>query len=373
MRLEDEKVLDALEELVERDPLTRIIHGENRYKHSNVLLLGGGGFLGTALARLLIENEHNVTVLDRFLYGNRSLDSISSSVKLNIYTGDIRDVELLETLIRGKDTVINLAAIVGDEACRINPAATRQINTEAVGTIARIAKKQGVKRIIHASTCSTYGKGENSLLNEDSELLPLSLYAESKVESEKLLLAETGGGHSPACCIFRFSTLFGFSRRPRFDLVVNTLTGNAWKNGKIRIFGGAQWRPLLHVADAARAIRKAVESRPEKIAGKIYNTGGEDLNLTIKEVGEIIRKLIPGTELETDEQVSDERDYRIDFTRIREEMDFTPEISISNGVFELVHALDNGEEIDPELPVYSNYKWLNANTGLLETEAEILI
>ncbi|MBD3179067.1 MAG: NAD-dependent epimerase/dehydratase family protein [Candidatus Latescibacteria bacterium] len=340
--------------------------GNGEVRKENIIVLGGAGFLGSVLTNQLVQAGHEVTVLDKFLYDDHALRKISDRVNLSIYRGDIRDVELLQDLFRGKDTVINLAAIVGDEACRIDQEATIEINTKAAGVIASTAREAGVKKLLHASTCSTYGKNGDALLNENSPLLPLSLYAQSKVESEKMLWSETGRGKSPACCIFRFSTLFGYSFRPRFDLVVNTLTGHAWNRGALTIFGGDQWRPLLHVSDAARAVRLAAESEPERIAGKIYNTGSSELNMTIMDVGNLVRECLPETVIEVEDQICDERNYRVDFSRIRKELGFVPGHTVKTGILELVHALENGDGIDITEPVFSNYRHLSAQPALFE-------
>jgi nucleoside-diphosphate-sugar epimerase len=360
--------IKRLEDLNVTSPTDEMLHGSYRSPNRSILIIGGAGFLGSALVRLLSEEDYSITVLDRFIYGPRSLSQAPSHGDLRIYTGDVRDEETLEELMRGKETVVNLASIVGDEACLINREATWEINVESVRLISNIARKTGVQRIIQASTCSTYGKNGGEFLKEDTPLAPLSLYAESKVESEKLLLKETIGGMDPPCCILRLSTLFGFSRRPRFDLVVNTLTAHAWKRGRITIYGGNQWRPLLHVGDAARAIKKVIEAPRKLIAGKIYNTGHDNLNLTINQIGQTIKEILPETEIEVDSRVIDQRNYRVDFSLIRGDLHFTPEYSVSNGIFELIHALDTDNLIDPELPVYSNYKWLVENPGLLDRE-----
>ncbi len=370
MTHERDEVFRTLEDIAGIERTINLLHGKRHSGSKKVLILGGGGYLGVTLTRLLMEAGHDVFVLDRFFYGEEPLARLGRSEKLTIYTGDVRDEQLLEDVMRGKDVVINLAAIVGDEACRINPGATWEINVETVGSMAEMAGRLGVERIIQASTCSTYGKNGGELLGEDTVLAPLSLYAESKVASERLLMAGTGGGLSPACCILRLSTLFGYSRRPRFDLVVNTLTGYAWKRGSMTIFGGSQWRPLLHVGDAARAFMKVLEAPREKIAGKIFNTGGEKMNLTIMEIGKMIDNILPRTAVEVQKSITDERDYKVDFSRIKEEIDFEPEYSISNGIMELIHALENDGEMDPDNPVYSNYKWLNGHRELLEPVME---
>ncbi len=366
------KNITEIMEGFEHQRMGRMLFGGKEPDRGHVVILGGGGYLGTALTHILVEDFYNVTIVDRFLYGNSFMDDLKQSERVSIMVGDIRDKEVLRKAMKVGNVVVNLAAIVGDEACQLCERATREINTEAVETIARIADRSGIDRIIQASTCSTYGKNEAGLLDEKSYLAPLSLYAQSKVDSEKLLLEETDSSSSPAACILRFSTLFGLSRRPRFDLVVNTLTGHAWKKGKITIFGGNQWRPLLHVGDAARAIKTVIQASREKMEGKIFNVGGDNLNMTIEDIGREIRNILPSIEMEIMADATDERDYRVDFSRIRRELDFVPRYTISNGVLEMMHALNSDRDLDPELPVCSNYKWLSSRRELLETQ-EIVV
>ncbi len=366
MTVDNERRVTTLDELQTGFMTSDMLHGTNDRRRKRILILGGGGFLGTVLTGQLLDMGHSVTVLDSCLYGSDTLTHLMDDPGLTTHIGDVRDEAILERLMTGKDAVVNLAAIVGDEACRIDPDVTWETNVEATALAARVARRTGVRRIVHASTCSTYGKNGEGLLRETAPLAPLSLYADSKIESERVLHSVTGGGVEPSCCILRLSTLFGFSRRPRFDLVVNTLTAHAWKNNKITIFGGDQWRPLLHVSDAARAFVIALESEADTVAGKIYNTGGQEHNTTILDIGMTLREILPGIEMDIRTDVPDRRDYRVDFSLIREELRFEPRYSISNGIYELIHALESGRLMDPEYSAYSNYRWLSTNQNLLQ-------
>ena len=329
-----------------------------------VLIIGGAGFLGSVLTNLLIEEGYKVTVLDKFIYGKSPLNHVKDKINLTIENGDIRDTDLLRKLMLNKDTLINLASIGEEQACLIDRKNTIEINTTAVGNAARIAADSGVKRILHTSSYTVYGASNGNLLNESAPILPLSLYAESKIESENVLIKTIVENPGPAVCIFRLSALFGYSRRPRFDLAVNSLVGNAWDKGSMTILGPNQRTPLLHVSDAARAIKIALELPPEKIAGKIFNTGGANLNIKNMSIGNLIKKYLPSILISIEKQQI-EQDYCLDFTHIRKELGFTPRHSVATGILELFQALECNKIISTNNPLYSNYQWLRNNPGLL--------
>jgi nucleoside-diphosphate-sugar epimerase len=211
-----------------------------------------------------------------------------------------------------------------------------------------------VKRFVFASSCSVYGASDE-LMTEASTVSPVSLYAETKVDSEKELLAATGEGFHPT--ILRFSTIFGLSPRPRFDLVVNLLTAKAVKEGLVTIFNGEQWRPFLHVADAAESIVRILEAPADVVAGQTYNVGDDSLNCTLTGVAEKIREEFPSVRVEHVNN-ADRRNYRVSFRKISDELGFSCSRTLEDGMRELKVAFENGLILDYHLPLYSNAKFL---------------
>ncbi len=318
----------------------------------HVLVLGGAGFLGSVLVRRLLALKYTVTVYDNFLYDRHSLDDLDAGDLFSVVRGDVRDTNRLRSVIAGKDTVINLAAIVGDAACDLDLEAAREINATMNRTAYEMAHEAGVERFVCASTCSVYGFSDD-LLNETSFLNPVSLYAQTKLTSELLLFSMRHRVHT-ALTVLRFATLFGWSYRPRFDLVVNTMTGHSLAHGKLTVYGGNQWRPHLHVRDAAEAILSVIEAPVATVDGEIFNVGGNELNMTVRELGETIAGLVPGCRVETHPEAIDPRNYLVDFGKIRSALGFRPRYSIRDGVDEIIRKTREAALTTFDDPRFSN-------------------
>lgn len=316
--------------------------------NQTVLVIGGGGYIGSILTRQLLEKGCRVRMLDKFLYGTESLDGIQSD-QLEIVHGDTKHIEVLTEAVKNVDSVVHLAELVGDPMCAMNPQKTLESNYFATSMVGSVCKFYGIKRLVYVSSCSVYGaSADDSLLHEKSSLNPVSLYAQTKFDAEQALREMSTEKFQPI--ILRLSTVFGLSFRPRFDLVVNLLTAKAHTEGVITIFGGQQWRPNIHVRDAARAMALMLEAPLDKVAGEIFNVGGRELNYKMIEIGEIIQKEIPEAEIIVQEKDVDERNYRIDFTKISSMLGYEPEFSIADGVQEILTALkdnsiDNHKDI----------------------------
>src|SRR5580704_10974671 len=240
-----------------------------------VLVLGGAGYLGSVVVARLLERGFRVRVLDSLLFGEGSLEDVRSYAGCELVRGDVRDIGAVVKAMRGCDAVVHLAAIVGDPACDDNKQLAMEVNRAATRMLADVARGCGVRRFVFASSCGVYGASE-LCLDEASLVNPLSVYAQTKIDSENILLAATAADFAPT--ILRLGTLFGLSARMRFDLVVNVFVARAASSGKITVLNGEQWRPFLHVQDAARAVVACLEAETSAVAGEIFNVGSASLN-----------------------------------------------------------------------------------------------
>ncbi len=324
-----------------------------------VLVIGGAGYIGSALLPKLLKRGHRVRLLDRMFYGFEPIRDTLNHPNLEIMQDDFRRVDKLVECMQGVDAVIHLGAIVGDPACALDHDLTIEVNLMATRTIAEVAKGYGIRRFIFASTCSVYGAsvGEE-LLTEESPLNPVSLYAVTKLASERVLLDMATETFSPT--ILRLSTIYGLSGRTRFDLVVNLLTAKAVMDREITIQGGDQWRPFLHVDDAALAMLQTLEAPLPSIHKQIFNVGSDEQNYTIQQIGELIQKMVPAAELVNQGSGGDRRDYRATFTKIRQQLGFVPQWTVREGVNQVIDVIRRGEVQDYRTAKYSNVKFLTA-------------
>ncbi len=322
----------------------------------NVTVLGGAGYIGSVLVRKLLENGYTVTVLDALLYGDDSIRDLKDISEFELIEDDLRNVEAVVSALQHAHAVIDLAALVGDPACALDEKLTIEINLAATRMIAEAARGYGVERFIFASTCSVYGASDQ-ILDEHSSLRPVSLYAKTKIGSEEMLCSLAKDQFAPT--ILRFGTVYGMSPRPRFDLVVNLFAAQASTEKKITILGGEQWRPFIHVEDAADAIIRVLQAPIKSVAGQIFNVGSDDQNHQIKELGEFVREEIPDLSITSHDKDVDIRNYRVSFAKFRDVLGFKAERSISDGISEIKAAIDAGRIGDYRDKRYSNYKTLS--------------
>jgi nucleoside-diphosphate-sugar epimerase len=322
----------------------------------NVLVIGGAGYIGSALLPKLLDRGYNVRLLDLLLYGTEPIHDLLEHPNLEIIEADFRQVDKVVEAMRDIDAVIHLGAIVGDPACALDEDLTIEVNLMATRMIAEVAKGFNVGRFVFASTCSVYG-ASNQVLDERSGLNPVSLYAQSKIASEKVLKRMASPTFAPT--MLRFGTIYGLSGRTRFDLVVNLLTAKALVDGEITVFGGSQWRPFVHVDDAALAVFKVLEAPLSQVSNQVYNVGSNDQNYTIAQIGELIHALVPAAKLLNMGSDIDLRNYRVNFDKISRELNFRPQWTVEDGVAQVVEAIDSGEVTDYLHAKYSNVKFLN--------------
>lgn len=305
---------------------------------ANVLIVGGAGYLGGALTDQLMQTNHHIRVYDSLVYeeGYRK--------PVDFVRADVRDRDRLAPNLRWADVVVWLAAVVGDGACAIDPDFTVDINTNSVE---RLAASFG-GRIIFMSTCSVYG-AQDGLLDEDSALNPLSLYAETKLAAEKAL-----AGHD--ALIFRLGTLFGVGdnySRIRLDLVLNVLSAKACLYNQVSVFGGQQYRPLLHVRDAAAAVARNLETEH---AG-IFNLHA--VNAKISDLAESCRRYFPRLEVRhTEMKFQDSRNYRVSSQRAGAAFGFATTRTVEDGIGEIKALIEQGRVRSLGSPRHSNQRYL---------------
>jgi nucleoside-diphosphate-sugar epimerase len=333
---------------------------------THVLVVGGAGYIGSLLVERLLQSGYKVRVLDALLYGREPLRPVQNHPDFQLTVGDCRNMQDVVRAVRGVDAVVDLAAIVGDPACEQDRDAALEINFGATRMMIEVAKGHGIGRFLFASSCSVYGATEHEV-DERSNLNPISLYAQTKVDSERALLAAASDEFHPT--ILRFATVFGLGYRPRFDLVVNLLSARAKQDGKITIYNGQQWRPFIHVRDVVEAIVGTLEAPVQCVSGETFNVGDRSLNHTLQNVAEIIQEIFPGTSVE---QVanSDLRNYRVNFDKIRNRLGFEARFTIREGVEELRGAFDERLIHDYKDLRYHNQQYLEV-AGVVRNKAEI--
>lgn len=312
-----------------------------------ILVTGGAGYIGSVLVRDLLNKGYKVSVFDSLYFGEESLKELKNNPNFELIKGDMQNIDSYSNLLDDVEAVIHLAAISNDPSCDLDPYYTKKINVEGTKKLARMCKERGVKRFLFSSSCAIYGAGITTELDENSPKLPVSLYAKTKVECEDILLGMMGENFYPT--ILRNGTIFGYSPKMRFDLVVNLMTKNAVKDKKIFILGkGEQWRPNVHVKDVSKAFIKVLESPIEKVKGETFNVGSNDLNFQIYKIAEEFKSVIPNTKIEFVPADKDTRDYNINFDKINQVLGYTTDFKIKDGIREIQKAILDGSIKDVE-------------------------
>jgi nucleoside-diphosphate-sugar epimerase len=320
-----------------------------------ILITGGAGYMGTALASLLLEQGHEVRVLDALNFGCRQLMGIWSNSKFELVHGDIRDNEVVSTALDGIDAVVHLAAIVGDPACARDPDLTKAVNLEASRSIISLCGDMGVERLIFASTCSNYGRmaDPTQYIDEHAELQPLSLYAETKVAIERDLIA-AGESSKFTFTLLRFATLFGISPRMRFDLTVNEFAMELATTGELKVYGEQFWRPYVHVRDAGRAIASVLESDADLVAGEVFNVGATSQNFRKQDIVDMISAKVEKVNIEYVRKEEDPRDYRVSFDKIASKIGFDITLTVEDGIDEILKLVGTSGMGDLNDPIFRN-------------------
>jgi len=324
----------------------------------SVLVIGGAGYIGSALLPKLLKQGYSVRLLDLFVYGEEPIKGFLEHPRLEVIRADFRQIDKIVEAVKGVHSVVHLGAIVGDPACALNEELTIEVNLMATKMIAEVCKGFRVQRFVFASTCSDYGASDD-ILDERSRLNPVSLYAKTKIACERVLQQMASETFSPVS--LRFSTIFGLSGRTRFDLVANLLTAKAHFEHKITVFGGDQWRPFLHVDDAAESVMSALKAPMAKIHNEVFNVGGDKLNYTLAQLGQIIADKVPTAELMEMGQDGDKRNYQVTFQKIYRELGFEPKWTLERGVDQVLAAIASGQVVNYQESQFSNAKYLQEN------------
>jgi nucleoside-diphosphate-sugar epimerase len=313
-----------------------------------VLVVGGAGYIGSHTVEQLLLANFKVRVLDSLIYDSNTLDDLKSNPRLEVIQGDATDIVQLVRAMDGASAVVHLAGLVGDPACAVDENFTRHTNVITTRMVKEVAKSFGVPRFVFASSCSVYGVSDTEV-DESSSLNPVSLYARTKIDSENELLQNPSENF--CVTILRFATVFGHSRRPRFDLVGNFFTAQGMNEGVLTVQGEDQWRPFIHVKDLARAIVTVLTAEKSKIHGEIFNVGDARLNMTIGHLATAVKSIVSDykpCEIKIMENASDRRNYAVSFKKIKTSLGFEAKTLANEGIREMADNFRKG--------VYGNYR-----------------
>ena len=319
-----------------------------------VLVTGGAGYIGCVMVRQLLEKGYSVRVIDSLKWGGESLFDLITNTDFELQKGDIRNIEDIRKALINVNCVIHLAAIVGDPACNKFSDEAKETNWDASVNLFEECEKHGIERFVFASTCSNYGKMKDSdvYVNEDSELNPVSLYAELKVKFENYLLNKKKSSNVCSTSL-RFSTVYGFSPRIRFDLTVNEFTRNMVLENFQEIWGEQFWRPYAHVDDLCRASILVLESEMSKVKSQVFGVGDTKENYQKGMIIREINKLVKG-DIKYVAKDEDPRDYRVDFSKIKNELGFSISKTVPDGIKEIKKIVESGIITDCYSSKYKN-------------------
>lgn len=335
-----------------------------------ILVIGGAGYVGSVLAEELLGRGYAVKVLDRLYYGDAGLAGIRDRVDLVV--GDMRTIgpEVLD----GVDAVVNVGGLSNDPTAEYNPRANREMNTTAALTLAGFCKACGIRRYVFASSCSIYDRGiahdqADVLQDEASVVAPRTPYSRSKFDAERGLLEMADRAFCPV--ILRKGTIYGFSPRMRYDLVVNAFVKDALARGALTLhYGGEMWRPLVEVRDAARAYVAALEADQEKVHGQVFNVCFQNIRVSelALRVREALRELGIAVDIRPDYGYKGVRSYRVSAEKIRQTLGVHPKVTIEEAVVDMVEQIRQRGHTDFDHPRYYNIRWMQ----LLEEAQQII-
>ena len=327
----------------------------NQFKR--IMVTGGAGYVGSRLIPKLLDNGYEVSVIDLYIYGKDVFGPYHGHKNLTEFCGDIRDPEIMRKAMTGCDAVIHLACISNDPSFDLDPELGKTINFDAFRPMVRLAKELNVKRFIYASSSSVYGVKADRNVTEELPLEPLTDYSKYKADCEQVLKEEAAPGIETV--IIRPATVCGYSKRLRLDLTVNILTTHAYFNKKIKVFGGDQLRPNIHIEDMCDAYLCVLAASKEQIDGKTFNVGFQ--NLPVSEIAQLVKQSL-GQDIEIDVvPTNDNRSYHVSSDKIQRELGFAPKHTIEDAIQDLIAAFEKNLVTNPFTnEIYYNIKQMQS-------------
>lgn len=324
-----------------------------------MLLIGGAGYIGPVVTGKLLNAGANVVCLDLLMYENEeTISEFLTHPDYRFIQGDMANTKVLLSALEGITDVVILAGLVGDPITKSYPEESRLINELGIQKCINLLAGKGLEKVILISTCSNYGMIPDEVLaDENYPLNPLSAYARAKVTAEHHLLSESKkSDYSPV--VLRFATAFGLAPRTRFDLTVNEFTRELALKRDLLVFDSDTWRPYCHVEDFGRLVTTVIYATNEAVSGQIFNAGGANNIYTKRQIVESLLKEIPDSAITFQSQGSDPRNYRVDFTKVKELLNFEPIHSVESGIKELLMGFKAGkfDDVDERKNFYGNYK-----------------
>jgi nucleoside-diphosphate-sugar epimerase len=322
-------------------------------KNSNVIILGGAGYIGTEVSNFFIKKKYKVKAIDNLIYNQPKPKKQKNFLFQKL---DIDKVDKIEKLISQDDIVIILAGLVGDPVTKKYPVVSKKINENSIINVIKLCIKKKIEHLVFVSTCSNYGVVKNNeVVNEKSKLNPISLYAKSKVKIEKYL--QKNKKSKTKITILRFATAFGLSSRMRFDLTINEFVREIFLKNSLEVYESETWRPYCHVKDFALAIFKVIKTKRSKTL-EIYNVGSNKNNYTKKMIVQKIGKFLDINNVKYVDKQKDFRNYRVNFSKIKKNLRLSLKYSVEYGIKEIIHSMkkNNFRDLNKVKDNYGNYK-----------------
>jgi nucleoside-diphosphate-sugar epimerase len=306
-----------------------------------ILLIGGAGYVGSAVAQYLLSKKYQIKIYDNLIYKNQfAIDLLKKKFKFSFFKGDICEINKNSNILKDIDCVILFAGIVGDPITKKYPKLSKKINELGCKKVIKAVIKAKIKSFIFISTCSNYGFINNRTnADENHPLKPISLYAKSKVKIEKYIMKIKEKNFNPT--ILRFATAFGFSPRMRLDLTVNEFIFDLLSKKELTVYDANTWRPYCHVIDFARLIEIIINSKKKLVSKQIFNVGSNQNNFTKKKIVSLLKKNIKNCKIFFNKDTHDQRNYKVNFNKIKNNLKFKTKYNLKDSIPNLIRQINN--------------------------------